>query len=485
MRNGVAIRPEKPAFTLLVISAAVLIALVMGALTTFVAPWIGFVLLGGVACAALVLRDMRWGFLALIAVVGLLPFGAIPFSVGLYPTFLDVALLALFGVWLARVSNHLDGGFQTSSIDMPVVAFILLAFVSFVVGLGYAEVTRETVRRFAEVILSVSLFFVVVNGVRDEGRLYEMVRAIILVGFAAATIGVVLYFLPQELTISILSKLSIFHYPAGWSVLRFIEDDSSLPMRATSTAIDPNVLGGFLLLVTSLTVPQLFSRAPLFPRWLTMVMVAVMSLCLLLTFSRGSFGGLGAALLLISLLRYRRLFGFLLAAMVVVYLLVPQGQTFLLHAVSGIQFQDKAAAMRLGEYKDALRLISSYPWFGVGFGAAPSIDLYIGVSNVYLLIAEEMGLIGLACFLIAMALFLKGALRALRPFAFGRLSPVLLGLTAAISGALVAGLLDHYFFNLAFPHSVALFWLYLGLAMVAVRLIEARREDGGKAGAAS
>ena len=32
---------------------------------------------------------------------------------------------------------------------------------------------------------------------------------------------------------------------------------------------------------------------------------------------------------------------------------------------------------------------------GIGFGAAPTIDSYLGASNVYLLIAEEMGLLGL------------------------------------------------------------------------------------------
>jgi hypothetical protein len=31
-------------------------------------------------------------------------------------------------------------------------------------------------------------------------------------------------------------------------------------------------------------------------------------------------------------------------------------------------------------------------------------------------------------------------------------------------------MLDHYFFNLDFPHSVSIFWIYLGLAMAAVRL---------------
>jgi hypothetical protein len=38
-----------------------------------------------------------------------------------------------------------------------------------------------------------------------------------------------------------------------------------------------------------------------------------------------------------------------------------------------------------------------------------------------------------------------------------------------LSGALVAGLLDHYFANQAFPHAVALFWLYAAALVVASR----------------
>jgi hypothetical protein len=37
-------------------------------------------------------------------------------------------------------------------------------------------------------------------------------------------------------------------------------------------------------------------------------------------------------------------------------------------------------------------------------------------------------------------------------------------------GAMVGGIVDHYFFNLDFPHSVSLFWLYAGLAVVAARM---------------
>jgi hypothetical protein len=101
----------------------------------------------------------------------------------------------------------------------------------------------------------------------------------------------------------------------------------------------------------------------------------------------------------------------------------------------------------------------------------PESSLYIGVSMVYLLIAEEMGLIGLGVFLLIIAVFF---LQVGRAWPQVRRKPgleaILLGLAAAVGGILVGGLLDHYFFNLSFPHSVAVFWLYLGLAMATVRL---------------
>jgi hypothetical protein len=52
----------------------------------------------------------------------------------------------------------------------------------------------------------------------------------------------------------------------------------------------------------------------------------------------------------------------------------------------------------------------------------------------------------------------------------------LVGLGGGIVGALVAGLFDHYFFNLDFPHSVSIFWLYVGLAMAAVGMYRPTRE---------
>jgi O-antigen ligase len=265
--------------------------------------------------------------------------------------------------------------------------------------------------------------------------------------------------------------LRVFKYPTGDNVLRYIEDDPANPMRAISTSVDPNVLGGLMILVIALTAPQLFAARPLLPRRIVFAILGTMGLCMILTFSRGALLGLVLGLAVIGTIRYRPMIALLIIG-AAIFLLLPFTQDYVGHFQDMLMGSDRATLMRFGEYKDAFNLISRYPIFGVGFGGSPDIDTYIGVSNVYLLIAEEMGLVGLGAFLLALGVFFYriavawfGGL-AREPY----LAPIVLGIAGALLGAMIGGLADHYFFNLKFPHSVALFWTYLGLGMVAVRL---------------
>jgi O-antigen ligase len=455
---------------LALVGACVVLGIAGGLVLAVVHPFITLAVLGGMVVGVALLTSTQLGLFALIAVVCLLPFAAIPFSIGFYPTFLDAVLLAVFGVWLARLLTRTQEGFVSSPLDLPILIFILLAFVAFVAGTAHAGITNDIMRHFVEIIVAVLLFFVVTNSVREHRQLRQILLILILAGFLASLMGVILYFLPRALTVRLLSMLSVVHYPSGWGLLSFIEDNSDLPMRAISTSVNPNVLGGLLILIVTLSVPQLFARRPLLPRKWLVPMLGVMMTCLLLTFSRGSFVAIGAALLMLGVIRYRRLLP-LIALGLLVILILPQTREYVLHLQAGFLVQDTATEMRMGEYKDALTLISRYPWFGVGFGGTPSIDIYIGVSNVYLLIAEEMGLVGLAAFLLIMGVFFAYvwlAWRRMEPDSDAE--PLLLGLAGALFGAMVGGLTDHYFFNLDFPHSVSLFWLYAALAVVTIKI---------------
>jgi O-antigen ligase len=174
-------------------------------------------------------------------------------------------------------------------------------------------------------------------------------------------------------------------------------------------------------------------------------------------------------MIFVAMLKYRRMWLLILVLLAGIYFL-PEAEGYVAHLISGIQLQDKAAAMRIGEYTDAIRLIAQYPIFGIGFGQSPTIDLYLGVSNVYLLIAEETGLLGLAAYLVTLAAVFQQGLRRLLACRDGELQAILAGLLAALLAAATAGILDHYFFNLVFPHMTALFWLLAGLIVAAVRL---------------
>jgi O-antigen ligase len=178
--------------------------------------------------------------------------------------------------------------------------------------------------------------------------------------------------------------------------------------------------------------------------------------------------GVVAALGLVALLRYRR-FLFVLLVAGLLLLLLPQTQAYLSHMIAGFRIEDRATQMRVGEYRDTLKLIQRYPWLGVGFVGTPDIDLYLAVAMIYLTVLGQMGIVGLIVFMMVMVVYLGYVYRAWRVLPReASLEPYLLGYGAAIFGSLVAGLFDHTL--LTYPHAVALLWFVLGLGAASARL---------------
>ncbi len=266
----------------------------------------------------------------------------------------------------------------------------------------------------------------------------------------------------------ILNTLQRLGYPGGL-VIRYIEENPELAERAIGTSVDPNALGGLLLMIGALTAPQLLTKRPVLPRGWIAGAAGLVFVALILTFSRGALVGLVAGLGFIALARYRRLIPYLIAA-AILFLILPVTQGYLERFIEGIQGQDLATQMRFGEYRDALSLIGRYPLFGVGFAGSPDIDLYLGVANVYLTIGQQMGILGLVVFGVVIGtVFGYGYFNRVCFKGNDRVDPIWLGLHAALIGGLVVGIFDHYLFNIDFHHAVTAFWIILGLAVAATR----------------
>lgn len=445
-------------------------AVAIGALVGFAGPLLAVIALVAIAAALWALTDLEVGIWGIVAVIALLPFATLPVKIVFTPTFLDLAMGGVFFVYLMQWMSGRRFRLTTTPAHAPIAAFIVMAVFAFVAGLSNGPLTSNLIRHFAEFILSILFAFLIVDYVDSHEKLGRLTGVVLLCGAAAAALGIFFYLIPETLAERLLSALRVVGYPSG-GVLQYIESNPELGQRAIGTSVNPNAFGGLLAIVGALAAPQLTAKQPAFGRrWLWAASFLVIVICLILTFSRTAMAGLVVAMLGLAAARYRKLLWIILIGAAIIIVL-PVTQDYVLRFVEGAQGADLATQMRFGEYKDALILLSRYPVIGVGFAGAPDIDIYLGVSNAYLAIAQEMGFVGLAIFLAALAVVFGWAFdHRKQAYADPALEPLFLGLHSAIVAALVVGIGDHYFVNLDFQPAQTIFWMMIGLALSATRL---------------
>lgn len=453
-----------------------------GLLVTLAEPLLAFGAVLGILAALYIITNVNVALYAMIFVTALLPFGTFPFKLVLTPTLLDGALGAFVFVYLCQWLRGRRGHFRVTPVHVLILVYMGWLLLCFVLGLRYAPPTNTILRGFAETLLAIGLTFVLVDMLRDAQALRRLVVVMLAAVGAQALIAILLYALPDVTAESILVRLSRLGYPDG-GVIRYIEDNRDLAERAIGTWVDPNALGGILAIAATIIAPQVFAEQPVVRyRWLAGVILGVVALALLLTYSRASLLAFAAGLVMISVLRYRK-FLVVLAAALVLILILPFTQPLVERFIDAFTAQDLATQMRLGEYSDALRLISRYPIFGVGFTGTPDIDLYTNVASMYLIMANQIGLVGVAIYavmIIGIFAYGLGTWRTVRDNS--ELNAVFLGYHAALLTALVNATADLYFFRLEFQGSITLFWLTVSLALASAHL--ARNSTIAKAASA-
>ena len=456
--------PDTRNITLVTLGLALGIGI--GVASALVSPVLVAAGLAALGIAALFARSVRGMLAAVVAAATLLPFGTLPFKIGITPTFLELALLGLYGMLMLRGLMNGDQPIRWSVLAPFVILLGGFSFFSFMLG-WWGAPDPLTAHNYFKLVLGVVLFFGILNAVRTAAEINWLLRTLIIAGTLAALLGIGLRFAPDPLAQRALTSLAPIGYPESGRVLRYVEDDSAGFERAIGTSVDPNSFGGLMALLGALTLAQALATQPVLPRKILWIAVGCMAVATYLTQSRAALGGFVVASLFLATVRYRRLWWGIAAgglAGVVVIVGLGKGGAFVERIVEGIQFKDQANLMRLAEFQNALAIIREYPVFGVGFGSAPSIDLTTGVSSIYLTIGSRMGLVGLAVYVVTSLAFFGFTTAAMRRSS-RTTSDTILGTQAAILAALAVGLLDHYFFNIEFSHMVALFWLVVGLGM--------------------
>ncbi len=446
-------------------------------------PLIGFLLVAGLLVAGLMLSRPLFTLSMGIGIACLLPFGVIPVRFGLTLTLLEATLLALFAGWVFQLSSQIRrerGQLITTPFDWAIFLLVGLSFFSLILNFQTSN-SSDVLHNYFKLVLAILAFYPTLNLVRSQKAIDTILRVLMLAGSLAGYIGLGLYLLNRDLQTRLLVALGIIGYPSEGRILRFRDDDPALAQRATGTSVDPNSFGGMLVLIIALLLTQLFAPRPLLRRWQLALLLIGPSLSLLLTYGRGAqLGALGVAAI-IATVKYRRIWLYALPFIVGGALVLPN--TFLWSSfAAGFALEDQSTKLRLSEYQNAFDIIGRYPWFGIGFGPAPDADLQAGVSSIYLLIGERMGLIGLAAFLLLILLFFVYLIPRFSRLKDERQKANLLGLGAGLAGTLALGLLDHYFFNIEFSHMAGLFWLFVALSVAQIKIALPEKESASHPG---
>lgn len=424
-----------------------------------------FAALLAVAAAVALLRSVWVSLAGVLVVAFLLPYATLPVGTSVTPTLLELALLAALAIGLAVLLIDRRQQVRTGGPQALVLGLVGVVVAAFLLGLGRGY-TTQTLHDFFKFLLAIASFWLIVQLVTSVTAARGLLWMLVAGTSGAAAIGLALYAAGPGVTERVLVRLVPYGYPGG-RIVRYIEDDPLRPMRAVGTGVDPNSYGGLLVVGFVLAVGQLLVRRRSMPLALAAIASTLSGGALLLTYSRGAWVGAFAGVVVIVLLR-RPLLLLPVGGIGVAAVALGVGAGFIERLWLGFTLQDPATKLRLDEYRNALAIIREHPWFGVGFGDAPSIELQAGVSSIYLTIAERAGLVGLFIFVVTAGAISWRGLRGSWRATGDEDQDLTLCVTAALVSALVVGLFDHYFFNPQFPHMATVFWVLAGAVVALV-----------------
>jgi putative inorganic carbon (HCO3(-)) transporter len=380
------------------------------------------------------------------------------------PRWLPAALIIAALFWPIR--RAATGRFTARTPADRFVGVILLLLPVTLLVTPLPAVTRQQVEWL---LAGIAVYYLVANRVRARSSERDLVRGLVAVGLFAALVApfVVMWVTDIKLT--------------------FIPDAfyTALPLLAP-VPMHPNVLAGALVLALPLPLALLLFHGEGMTRRQRAVALAAalgIAVILMLTKSRGAWLAAASAAILLSLFRWRR-------SWILVALLVAAGA----FALWRVGLERAAAELiangtivggpgRLEIWSRAVYVIQDFPLTGIGMGAFQQITNHLypyfllgpdadvpHAHNLFLQVAIDLGIFGLAAWL---GLMTASLISARRVMLWGKSTGdswsvgLGVGLLAAQLALLVHGVVDAAVWG---AHSGIVVWLLWGVCAAAYNL---------------
>ncbi len=249
-----------------------------------------------------------------------------------------------------------------------------------------------------------------------------------------------------------------------------------LKVRVYSTLVNPNILAGYLVLVTAYATVFLCACSERGKLWLALLTADLLAfVCLLYTYSRGNW--LACAVMLPAFALFFKRKALLPVILAGAGGLALGGQQVVQRLASVVSGADTSAALRMAYIHSTKAIIEDFPW-GVGWYGYrfvyPDYNYYLSDTgvimyhchNLFLNLTAELGYHGLAIFLLLWGSFLYRGLQLARQGKSAWLRAAGQAYLTASLGIAVGGMTDHVYFN---TQMGLLFWTLGIITMLAWR----------------
>jgi O-antigen ligase len=353
----------------------------------------------------------------------------------------DFLLFIIVFTWLVRASIYKElAVFRHTSLHSPIALFMAVSLLATFIGMVIGRVGVATGLFFnLKIFEYFVIFFMVVNHVKEEKEIKTYIILILLVAL-------------------LVNLYALYQVPLGERV--------SAPFEGVQG--EPNTLGGYLLIIISLTLALFLLRSFGQRTNLLIPLLVLSGVILMFTQSRGSWLGLIFMSVPFILLSPKRLF-FIIGAILLVIILPyvapestkerfagtfrPEPFFARTERFMGIEL-DPSASERVTSYKKGFELWKKRPLLGYGVTGAGFID------GQFLRVLVETGIVGVALFLFLlwrMTLFLWDTYWSVDDPFFKALS---LGMLGALAGLIGHGISASSFIIVRIMEP---FWFLMGL----------------------
>ena len=372
------------------------------------------------------------------------------------PTMAVVGLVMVsFAGFVLRLLCDGEYSFRHTPLDGVLAIFALIMFISSVTSFAMGNSIKIFMVYFAFVLA----YYLTVNAVRSKSQLYGLICGMLFAGVAVAAYGIYQH---------------IFGFAEGttWTDTQMFED---IATRVVSTFDNPNVLGEYLLLLIPIAAGYILSRPGSANKAMSLIVTALLSVCMIYTYSRGNWIGLMVAILLFFMFYDGRIVWLGVIFALFVPMLLPQNVITRFMSIGDTA--DTSTSYRVYIWMGSIAMLRDYWISGIGLGSEAFNMIYPFYSysgivaphthNLYLQIITENGVVGLVVFVALILMYYRMSISAIVRIKGDRmLKATITGLAAGMFGYLVQGMFDNVWYNYRI---VFMFYIILALTACAVK----------------